>query len=333
MMAFNPLLSLPPELAHKLALFAVRFGLAGGAKRDPALRKTVAGLSFPSPVGLSAGADKDAVALAGWSKLGFGFIEAGTVTLHPRSGNPAPRIWRQKQERSVINWMGLPGGGLDVFLGNLKRFRASAASDLVVGVSVTSPEGQVEDLKTLAQACAPYADYFTLNASCPNVTEEEHGSDPLQSIKDHVSAVCAGADGKPVFLKLGPTRDAPALIATLKAAQEAGAQGFVLTNTVPPALKEMIGAALPFDWPQADGQAVGGYSGPRLLDTTAFMIKTAREALGANVPLIGVGGIQSADDAQKIITAGADLVQIYTGFIYHGPRLVHEINHHFAQPQ
>ena len=320
----NPLFFLPPETAHRIALWGVKHGLAGRCDKPLSLRKNVAGLSFTSPIGLSAGADKEGTALRGWSKIGFGFVEAGTVTMHARAGNPAPRVWRQRHERSVINWMGLPGGGLKVFLANMKRFR-DRSSDLVVGVSVASPEGNINDLESLTRACAPYADYFTLNASCPNVA---HGDDhdPLDEIKAHIQAACAGANGLPVLLKLGPTRDKNALVRTLDAARGAGCAGFVLTNTVPEGLKDLLGEDLPFTWPHHGGAPVGGYSGPRLLDTTELMIKTARDHLGADIPLIGVGGIQSADDAQRIIRAGADLVQLYTGFIYKGPQLIKEIN-------
>ncbi len=320
----NPFFFLPPETAHKLALWGVKNGLAGRAKKPASLRKKIGGMTFTSPVGLSAGADKEGVALRGWSALGFGFVEAGTVTMHPRDGNPAPRVWRQPSDRSVINWMGLPGGGLQVFLKNLKAFR-DRSSDLVVGVSVASPEGSTDDLETLARECAPYADYFTLNASCPNVA---HGDDhdPLDEIKAHIQAVCKGANGLPVLLKLGPTRDKDALIRVLDGAMASGCAGFVLTNTVPEGMKDLLGTDLPFTWPQHNGAPVGGYSGPRLLDTTAFMIKTARAHLGADVPLIGVGGIQSALDALRIIEAGANLVQLYTGFIYKGPQLIKDIN-------
>lgn len=322
----NPLFLLPPEIAHKVALCGVRHGFVKPYKRSKSLEKELCGIRFPSPVGLSAGADKEAYALQGWDKVGFGFVETGTVTLNPRAGNPKPRIWRQKQEQSIINWMGLPGGGLKPFLDNIKMFRQNhPRSDLVIGVSIASPDGDVEELETLTREIAPYADYFTLNASCPNV---EHGDDGIQTILSQIEAVCAKAGSKPLFLKLAPTNDKASLETVLLKALKAGARGFVLTNTVPAGSKALLGD-IPFDWPTYQGQNVGGYSGPRLLETTRFMISTAREIVGEQVPLIAVGGIQSADDAKHLVKAGADLIQLYTGFIYKGPQLIRALNNSF----
>ena len=325
----NPLLVLPPETAHKVALWGVRNGLAGNCKKPQGLSKVVLDLTFSSPVGLSAGADKEAYALGGWSKIGFGFVETGTVTIKPRAGNPKPRVWRQPSEHSVVNWMGLPGSGLEHFLRNIKAYRAtSQKDDLIVGVSIASPEGNLNDFETLARECRPYADYLTLNASCPNV---EHGEkdDALKGITEQIATVVKEAKNTPVLLKLGPTNDIGSLRKTLKAAQKAGAAGFVLTNTVPPTSKDLLGD-IPFEWPQHEDENVGGYSGPRLLSITENMVKHARNILGKDFPIIGVGGIQSGEDAKLIMTAGADLVQVYTGFIYKGPCLIKEINTHLS---
>jgi dihydroorotate dehydrogenase len=324
---FNPLLFLPPETAHKIALMACKFGLIPHTQKPETLTKEILGLKFPSPLGLSAGADKEGYALNGWGRIGFGFVETGTVTLSPRNGNPMPRVWRQKKQNSVINWMGLPGKGYHPFINNLKRYReAHQKNDLIVGVSIASPESILSDFEKLARECAPYTDYFTLNASCPNVSD--HG-DALQNIADQIKSTVQHANDKPVLLKLGPTKEKDALIKTLDIATAAGAIGFVFTNTVPPTSTNLINED-GFNWPTHDGERVGGYSGPQLLEITEFMIKTARDHLGEDVPLIGVGGIQSGDDAQRIIDAGADLIQIYTGFIYKGPKLVKEINQTLA---
>ncbi len=320
----NPLLMLDPEMAHKIALWGVKNGLVSNYKKPTHITKTVAGITFTSPVGLSAGADKEAYALLGWSKVGFGFVEAGTVTLHARKGNPKPRVWRKTEENSVINWMGLPSGGLQAFLINIKKFREKP-SNLIIGISVASPEGSTEDLETIARACAPSGDYLTLNASCPNAEHGSDNKDALAEVASHVRAVCLGAGSKPVFLKLAPTQSEEALRTTLNVAIEAGAKGFVLTNTVPPHMKNLIGNPS-FNWPTNNGSDVGGYSGPRLLETTKFMISYARDVLGQDIPLIGVGGIQSAENAKSIMNVGADLIQIYTGLIYHGPKLIRNIN-------
>mgnify|MGYP000079490435 CR=1 FL=1 len=323
---WNPLFLLPPETAHKVALWSVKHRLVSKNRHYEHSEKELCGIKFSASVGLSAGADKEGYALNGWGKVGFGFVETGTVTLNPREGNPKPRIWRQKKSNSIVNWMGLPGEGLDAFLKNIKNYRAHPSQEkLVIGVSIASPEGKINDLKILAKEISPYADYFTLNASCPNV---DHGAQGLDLLVEQIKAVNASSKGAPLFLKIAPTRDQHALEATLKTTFDVGVKGFVLTNTVPATASDLLGD-FTFKWPEYNGDKVGGYSGPKLLDTTCFMVSCARKILGKSVPIIGVGGIQSAQDAQQVIKAGADLIQLYTGFVYSGPRLIDEINKSF----
>ena len=313
---------LPPEMAHRASLWALKNGLGPAGKPDaPALQVTFLGRTFSNPIGLAGGAEKKAEALRGWARMGFGFVEAGTVTLHARDGNPTPRIWRLGDGQSVVNWMGLPGDGLVPFVENLKVFsKTPECKKLGVGVSVGSPEGALDDFKKITAAVAPLADYITLNASCPNVAHEDNA---VQAIASQIKAVRSEAGMCPVLLKIGPTRDAEILKEVIGTAMEAGAAGIVATNTVPFDKKSLLKKEVL--WPQHDGKPVGGYSGAALLETTCWMIAEIRQLIGKDAPLIGVGGIQSGADAVQVLKAGANLIQLYTGLIYKGPALLEEI--------
>jgi len=307
---------LPPETAHKLALFGVKHGLFPAAAEGRELETTLLGKTFKNPIGLSAGADKNAVALAGWEKMGLGFVEAGTVTRHARAGNPKPRLWRAG-DGHLVNWMGLPGEGMKPVLDRLKAFRAEAHA-LVIGVSISSPEGSVDDLRALAAALAPEADYLTLNISCPNVSG--HAEDDMSG---NIRAVVAEAGKKPLLVKLSPTRDSESLKIAVIRALDAGAAGIAACNTVPFDKRDLL-EKIPFEWPVHDGKNVGGYSGSLLLETSSRMVQEIRALIG-DKPLIGGGGVQSGEDAARLFDAGADLVQIYTGLVYKGAGLIKDI--------
>ncbi|HRQ60794.1 MAG TPA: dihydroorotate dehydrogenase (quinone), partial [Alphaproteobacteria bacterium] len=253
----NPFLLLPPETAHGLTLALLKTGLVPKAAPDPAsLQVKLLGKVFTNPIGLSAGADKRAESLSGWQALGFGFVEAGTLTLHPRAGNPSPRLWRFPDQNAVINWLGLPSAGPDVFVENLKAYRARASA-MHVGVSLASPEGQSDDFKKLAAMTAPLADYLALNISCPNTEDDMAGT--LASLKGQIAAIRSEAGACPVMVKLGPTGDTDSLRPLVLTALEAGAAGFIATNTVPFDKHGLLNGAVP-NWPlNAQGQHVGGY--------------------------------------------------------------------------
>lgn len=310
----------PPETAHDIALWALKNGFGPAAKPDhPSLQVSVMGKTFSNPVGLAAGAEKKAEALRGWAKMGFGFVEAGTVTRHPRKGNPRPHIWRCGDGKSVINWMGLPGDGLAPFVNKLKSFsKTPERKKLVLGVSIGSPEGLLDDFRIISAACAPLADYITLNASCPNVAHENNDTEK------QIKTVLQEAGRCPVLLKIGPTGDPEILKQMVGTAMDAGAAGIVATNTVPFDKKDLLRESCP-SWPQYNSQPVGGYSGPALLEITCRMVSEIRHLLGKDAPIIGVGGIQSGEDALRVIKAGAQLLQIYTGLIYQGPALLNDI--------
>lgn len=318
----NPLLLFPPETAHQLAMLALRSGLMPGAANDPpALRRVLLGRELRNPIGLAAGAEKRAEALVGWSRMGFGVIEAGTVTLAARAGNPRPRIWRRPR-RSIVNWMGLPGEGLEPVVERLRRFADRPEREpLLLGVSIAAPSGEESEFQQLATALAPWCDYLALNVSCPNLAHAESGIEPIAA---QIRAVCSVAGGRPLLLKIGPTRDRESLAALVAGAKAAGAAGFIATNTVSSLQRELLGD-LDMAWPQREGSAVGGYSGPALLPISEWMVSQIRALAGPETPIIGVGGVQSGADALRLLEAGADAIQLYTGLIYRGQGLLNEI--------
>jgi len=313
---------LNPETAHQLAIW--------GLKHHPFLRQSpeIEGISRPflgktllNPIGLSAGADKNAAALRGWRRLGLGLVEVGTVTVKARSGNPSPRLWRFPEQYSLVNWLGLPGNGMEHVIANLEIFsRTTERQHLLLGASIASPEGIEDELTVLAEHMAPLCDYIAINVSCPNV-EHHHALEQIAMVTKQIQATISGAQGKPVMVKLGPTLQKNALDQISHAAMEAGVTGFIATNTVPYANRDIL-AHYPELWPMHDAQPVGGYSGPALLAVSTFMIKHLRQTLGETVPLIGVGGIQTAGDAVQMLQAGANAIQLYTGLIYHGAGIV-----------
>lgn len=313
---------LPPEDAHAVTIKALQLGLGPTLQNTSDISISLFGKIIRNPIGLSGGADKEAAALAGWSKMGFGLVEAGTVTLHPRSGNPQPRMWRMPNN-SVVNWLGLPGHGLPNFLKNLSEFQHHPSrKKLCVGASIASPDGVLDEFKTLASAVAPYVDYITLNASCPNVSHDDHSFEETAAAQ--IRKTKEGAGRIPVLIKLGPTNDSYALSRMVKAALDAGINGFVATNTVPHANSNLL-KEKNFSWPTHDGKEVGGYSGTQLLELSCWMVSEIRKLIPRSMPIIGVGGVQSGADAKRLMDAGANAIQLYTGLIYKGPALIDEI--------
>ncbi|NBX02561.1 MAG: dihydroorotate dehydrogenase 2 [Alphaproteobacteria bacterium] len=317
---------LPPEAAHRLTLWGLKLGL-GATQPAHGTPISLFGKTLRGRIGLAGGADKNAEALAGWQKIGFAFVEIGTVTLKAREGNPKPRIWRQEKTQSLINWMGLPGQGADAVARHLAAFRATEiGEDFCVGASIASPSGVADELCEIASKLHEHVDFFTLNASCPNVTAHE-GKSVLETIVQHLKAAIAGAGGKPILVKLAPTVDEDNLHATCRLLATSGAAGFIACNTLPNTSANMVDAtALPKPWPQHNGAPVGGYSGPALLSISLLMVRTIREAVGNDKVIIGVGGITSPQDAKEMLKNGADLVQLYTALTYQGTPLLKHIN-------
>lgn len=279
------------------------------------LKTHVAGLDFPNPVGLGAGLDKNAEAMIGLFSLGFGAIEVGTVTPRAQPGNDKPRIFRIPEQQAVINRMGFNNEGMAQLAGRLRELTWRPAP---VGVNIgknkdTPNENAVDDYVACAKALSPLADYVVVNLSSPNtpglrqLQEPEALSLLLMAVREHVV-------GRPLFLKIAPDLGDEAIDAVVDVARAAGADGLICTNTT---------ITRPFEHPTA--KETGGLSGKPVFDRSTEVVRRAFKRSHGELPIIGVGGIFSGEDAWKKICAGASLVQIYTGFIYRGPELITEI--------
>ncbi|HUZ62131.1 MAG TPA: quinone-dependent dihydroorotate dehydrogenase [Acetobacteraceae bacterium] len=311
-----PLLrTLDPETAHRLALAALRAGLAGrqdGAD-DPALAVQVLGLRFPNPIGLAAGFDKDAAAVAPLMRLGFGFVEAGTVTPLPQPGNPRPRLFRLAEDGAVINRMGFNNRGLAAYAARLKRLSARPVPlGANIGVNKTGADPE-RDYPALAAALAPLADYIVVNVSSPNTPglRDLQGEARLSAILAAIRTTVPAHP--PLLVKIAPDLSDDGLAAVVEVCVAQGAQGLIVSNTTlarPPGLR---GAAA--------GEA-GGLSGAPLFARSTRMLARAWLQAHGRLTLIGVGGIATGADALAKIRAGAALVQVYTAFAYAGPALL-----------
>ena len=325
------LFGLDPEHAHELTLGALaRFQntplqCAWSQRRvdDPVV---VAGLKFPNRIGLAAGLDKNGRCIDGLAAMGFGFIEVGTVTPKSQSGNPKPRMFRLPQANALINRLGFNNDGLDAFVANVQRARFRAGGGILglnIGKNAATPiERAVDDYLACLDGVYPHADYVTVNISSPNTKnlralQSDAALDALLGAVRERRAQLAKAHGRrvPIFVKIAPDLDdaqVGVIAATLRAND---IDGVIATNTT-------IARDAVKGLPHAD--ETGGLSGSPVFEASNHVIKGLRAALGKGYPIIGVGGVLSAADAKAKIAAGADLVQIYTGFIYRGPALIGE---------
>ena len=310
------LFSLDPETAHGLSIAALKTGLVPGLglRADPRLRVQVAGLDFPNPLGMAAGFDKNAEVASELSRLGFGFVEVGTLTPKPQTGNPKPRIFRLVRDEAVINRLGFNNSGHAEALRRLTTRTKAGLLGVNIGANKDSPD-RINDYVDGIRVFAHVADYFTVNVSSPN-TPGLRSLQSRESLADLLARVLAVRDAQdrrvPVFLKIAPDLAEPDLdgIAAECLAQQI--DGLVVTNTTLSrhGLTDLNSAS-----------EAGGLSGKPLFERSTIVLAKMRQRLGPGVPLIGVGGIGDAETAAEKIRAGADLVQLYTGFIYGGPRL------------
>jgi dihydroorotate dehydrogenase len=323
------LFGLDPEQAHDLTLGALArvqhtplvCGVWQPRVDDPV---TVAGLKFPNRIGLAAGLDKNGRCIDGLGAMGFGFIEVGTVTPKPQPGNPKPRMFRLTQADALINRLGFNNDGLDAFIANVKRAgfrRKGGILGLNIGKNATTPiERAVDDYLIGLDGVYPHADYVTINISSPNTQnlrslQSDAALDGLLAAIQQRKAALATRHGRnvPIFVKIAPDLDdaqVGVIAATLK---KNGIDGVIATNTT---IARDAVRHLPH------GTEAGGLSGAPVFEASNRVIAKLRAALGKGTPIIGVGGVMSADDALAKVAAGADLVQIYTGFIYKGPELI-----------
>lgn len=318
-----------PETAHHIAFAALnaahRLGLAPLlSRRVPQSPHRVMGLEFPNPVGLAAGLDKNGDYIDALASLGFGFVEVGTVTPRPQPGNPAPRLFRLPQARALINRMGFNNKGIDYLLERVRRARFRGVLGINIGKNFDTPlERAVDDYLIGLRKAYPYAGYIVVNISSPNTP----GLRTLQygeALEQLLSALRAEQlrlkqkHGKyvPVAVKVAPDLDSEEIRTIADAVRTCGMDAVIATNTT---LSREGVEGLPH------AAEAGGLSGAPLLVRSTEVLRQLRQHLGKDMPIIAAGGIMSGADARTKIEAGADLVQIYTGFIYRGPALIREI--------
>jgi dihydroorotate dehydrogenase len=338
-MAFVPyalarpfLFGLDPERAHDLTLDAIATlqntplqclwaqPLAG----SPVV---VAGLHFPNRLGLAAGLDKNGRCIDGLGAMGFGFIEVGTVTPKAQPGNPRPRMFRLPQAQALINRMGFNNDGLSAFVRHVQRARSFRERGGVLGLNIgknaaTPIEDAASDYLLGLDGVYPHADYVTVNISSPNTQnlralQGDAALDPLlAALQQRREALAARHQHRvPMFLKIAPDLDEAQVKVIARTLSAHGIDGVIATNTT-------LSRAGVQGLRHAD--EAGGLSGQPVRDASNRVIRQLRAELGSGYPIIGVGGVMSARDALSKIDAGADLVQLYTGLIFHGPRLVAE---------
>ncbi len=318
----RPLLfSLDSERIHHATLSALR--LAGSnlpgrallrlASGSPASGTAVGlmGLRFRNRVGLAAGFDKDAVALRGWAALGFAFAEVGTVTPLFQPGNHRPRLFRLADADALINRMGFNNAGTEAVAARLARVRAKLPDDFVIGVNIgrnrtTPEESAIADYVAAYRALAPVADYVAVNVSSPNTSGLRSLQEPSR-LRALLAALAGGAPSRPLLVKLAPDLAPPEFDALVSALADSPATGLILSNTT---INHV--------------HTAGGLSGRPLLPGMLAAVGRARELVGDRLVLIGSGGVFSAEDASAAISAGADLVQLWTGLVYRGPGLIGE---------
>ena len=318
-MALAALRRLDPERAHEIALGALALGL-GPRRRtptSPALRRTLAGLDLPNPVGLAAGLDKNATALPALLRAGFGFVEIGAVTPRPQPGNPRPRLFRLARDRAIINRMGFNNDGADIVAERLARPRPPGIVGINLGANKDS-EDRAGDFAAVLARTGAHVDYATINVSSPNTERlrDLQGRDALAAVIDRVQAANARlAHPVPLFLKVAPDLDAAAMDDIAEVALAAGLDGLVATNTT---------VSRP---PLSDPRATepGGLSGAPLKPLAARILTEFAARLDGRIPLVAAGGIESAADARSRLEAGATAIQVYSALVYRGFALVAEI--------
>lgn len=334
----RPLLfSLPPETAHELALNSLRLSpkliqtlIGDRFKRSPFGKLKRFGLTFSNPVGLAAGFDKNGIALEALAALGFGFIEAGTVTYHPQSGNERPRLFRLPLDKALINRAGFNNEGAAAFVERTKRTKLDCVLGVSIGKSkVVRPEDAIGDYLKSFEVVYPIADYVAVNVSSPNTPrlrelQEPHQLDELLSaLQQRNEELSQRSDGRgllPLLVKLSPDLNHNELENIVTVARQNNVAGLIAANTT--VSREQLTTTR--NAIEACGE--GGLSGAPLRQRATQMIARLYRMTDGSLPLIGVGGIFTADDAWEMISAGAGLLQIYTGFIYEGPGIAAKIN-------
>ena len=292
--------------------------------KNEKLAKTLMGITFPNPVGLAAGFDKDAKLVDELAAFGFGFIEIGTLTPKAQPGNERPRLFRLPKDQALINRMGFNNGGVHAAVTRLKKRKSKVIVGGNIGKNKITPnESAFEDYNTCFETLYPYVDYFVLNVSSPNTPglRELQEKEPLRKLLNDVIALSkAKPTYKPILLKIAPDLSEAQLNDVVEILKETKTDGVIATNTT------INRTGLITSEKKIAAIGNGGLSGKPLTERATEVISFLRRQLGPAYPIIGVGGIMTTNDALEKLKAGADLVQIYTGFIYEGPGLVKAIN-------
>lgn len=326
------LFMVPPERIHTLVFAALRTATATEPARrrlrralaphDPVLASTVFGVSFPGPLGLAAGFDKDGLGLHTWGPLGFGYAEVGTVTAQAQPGNPEPRLFRLPADRALLNRMGFNNHGAGQLALRLARHQPDVPIGVNIGKSKTTPpERAVDDYRASARLLGPLAAYLVVNVSSPN-TPGLRDLQAVEALRPILSAVLAETS-TPALVKIAPDLSDEDVDAVADLAVELGLAGIVATNTT------ISRAGL--HTPGVDALGSGGISGPPVAPRALAVLRRLRARVGTELVLISVGGIETAEDAWQRITAGAALLQGYTGFVYGGGLWAKDIHDGIAE--
>jgi dihydroorotate dehydrogenase len=330
----RPLLfSLSPEKAHRLTFTLLELPgatlLSGGAKPPAEAAVEVMGLRFPGPVGLAAGMDKDAAHVNALARIGFGFVEVGTLTPEPQPGNDRPRLFRLKPDRALINRMGFNNGGVHAAVERLRKRKPGIIVGGNIGKNKVTPnEKAVDDYVTCFEALHPVVDYFVVNVSSPNTPGlralQEKG--PLLAILNELKRRDAMKNvHRPILLKIAPDLTDEQLDDIVTVLKESGVAGVIATNTT------IAREGLRTPKAEVEAMGAGGLSGAPVRTRSTEVVRYLRARLPRPVTIIGVGGIDSAEAAIEKLEAGADLVQVYTGLVYEGPALLRRINEAYVQ--
>ena len=323
-----------PEFIHHISFKLIKFGAITPGKswairllfkvEDPRLEREVFGLKFDNPVGLAAGFDKDAKLFDELASFGFGFVEIGTVTPLPQEGNPKPRLFRLKEDSGIINRMGFNNQGIEAVVARLRRRKTNIIIGGNIGKNKVTPnEKAVDDYEICFEKLFPYVDYFVVNVSSPNTPglRDLQEKAPLTALLNSLQELNNKKDKrKPILLKIAPDLTNEQLDDIIEIVADTKIDGVVATNTT------IDRSGLKTDKNKVDAIGNGGLSGKPVRARSTEVIKYLADKSNRAFPIIGVGGIHSAEDALEKLDAGATLLQVYTGFIYEGPSLVKRIN-------
>jgi dihydroorotate dehydrogenase len=324
-----------PEKAHHVTFSLIKLsnsipGLSGLFKlnyqvKHPTLEKTLFGLKFPNPVGLAAGLDKDALVFNELGNFGFGFVEIGTVTPKPQPGNDKPRLFRLVKNQALINRMGFNNQGVKAAAERLKNRKNKS---LIIGGNIgknklTENENAISDYEICFEELFEVVDYFVVNVSSPNTPNLRalQEKEPLKNLLNHLQGInLKKTHPKPILLKIAPDLSNEQLDEIIEIVKETGIAGVIATNTT------ISREGLAYTAEELTAIGAGGLSGKPLTKRSTEVIRYLKTKSNNAFPVIGVGGIHTAEDAIEKIKAGADLIQLYTGFVYEGPALVKNIN-------